>query len=209
MGRRVADAGAAASAEAERATAGSRSLDSPDRRAPATLAGAMVERRHPPSSRRESASAPGRPRSAAEPPIPDAEAVRTAVVQAAAAVGVPIVAAYLFGSRAEGRAHRESDLDIAVLLPPTLAPSSRSRFELRLALTSALMAELRTNNVDLVLLNEAPPLLARRIVTDGRLVLCADEAAERAFRRDAQLLAADLEPFLRRTRAVKLRALRR
>lgn len=71
------------------------------------------------------------------------------------------------------------------------------------------MAELRTNAVDVVLLNEAPPLFARRIVSSGRRIVCTDEAAEQTFRRDAQLMAADLEPFLRRARSVKLRALAR
>lgn len=74
---------------------------------------------------------------------------------------------------------------------------------------AALTAELHEDALDLIILQEAPPHLARRIVTGGRRVFCSDPDADAAFVRDVQLRAADLEPFLRRTRAVKLRSLRR
>jgi hypothetical protein len=61
---------------------------------------------------------------------------------------------------------------------------------------------------DVVILNDAPPGLAARIATTGLLVVCRDPEAEHAFRRDSQLVAADLEPFLRRARDNKLRAIR-
>lgn len=46
-----------------------------------------------------------------------------------------LVAAYLFGSHAESRAHRESDVDVGVRLARDRAPTARDRFEegLRLA----------------------------------------------------------------------------
>jgi predicted nucleotidyltransferase len=135
--------------------------------------------------------------------------VGEAVRRVAEELGVPIVSAYLFGGRAEGRAHRESDLDLAVLLPPGRFTDGKERFEIRLALASALMAELHENALDLLILQDAPPHLARRIVTGGRRVFCSDPHADAAFARDVQLRAADLDPFLRRTRAVKLRSLRR
>jgi hypothetical protein len=71
------------------------------------------------------------------------------------------------------------------------------------------MAELQENALDLIMLQEVPPHLARRIVAGGRRVFCSDPDADAAFARDVQLRVADLEPFLRRTRAVKLRSLRR
>ncbi len=120
-----------------------------------------------------------------------------------------IVSAYLFGSHAEGRAHRDSDVDIGVLLDAALYPRRGQRFEVRVRLTSELIAGLRTNAVDVVILNDAPPLFGRRIVTSGQRVHCADFALDHAFVRDVQLRAADLGPFLRRTRATKLAALAR
>lgn len=74
---------------------------------------------------------------------------------------------------------------------------------------AALGGALRVSDVDLVVLNDAPPGLAAHIATRGVLLYCADAEAEQAFRRDAQLRAADLEPFLRRTREIKLRAIAR
>jgi len=49
--------------------------------------------------------------------------------------------------------------------------------------------------------------LGRHIVTTGRRVYCHDAEADHAFVRDVQLRAADLEPFLRRARRIKLDAL--
>jgi hypothetical protein len=58
--------------------------------------------------------------------------------------------------------------------------------------------------VDLVVLNDAPPLLAREVVQRGERILCANPEADHAFVRDVQLRAADLAPFLERARRVKL-----
>lgn len=120
-----------------------------------------------------------------------------------------VVAAYLFGSHAEGRAHRESDVDVAVLLDRRLCPDPKERFEKRIELTTALIAALHENDVDLVVLNDAPPLLGRSIVLKGRLVHCSDREAEHAFRRDVQIRAADLAPFVEKARRRLLEALRR
>lgn len=120
-----------------------------------------------------------------------------------------IVSAYLFGSVADGRAHRESDLDVGVLLDRLVYPDARDRFEARLELTGRLGTATRRNDVDVVILNDAPPHLARAIVTGGRRVFCADPEADHAFLRTTMLRAADLEPFLRRARRVKLKALER
>jgi len=120
-----------------------------------------------------------------------------------------VIAAFLFGSHVEGRAHRESDIDIAVLLDRKLCPDPRARFESRIGLTSELIGALHENDVDLVVLNDAPPLLGRRIVIEGRLVHCADPEAEHAFRRDVQIRAADLAPFVERARRRLLEVLAR
>jgi predicted nucleotidyltransferase len=120
-----------------------------------------------------------------------------------------VVSVYVFGSHATGRVHRESDVDVAVLLDHRTSPTSQGRFETRLALSSALGRELGTDAIDLIVLNDAPPHLARRVMTDGTRVFCADPDADHAARRLALLRAADLEPFLRRARQVKLRAIAR
>jgi predicted nucleotidyltransferase len=115
---------------------------------------------------------------------------------------------YLFGSVAEDRAHRESDIDIAVLLDRAWYPTAKSRFEARLRLIGDLSSALG-RQVDVIALNDAPPQFARRILTTGRPMFVADANADRAFLRIVLSRAADLEPFLRRMRRIKLAALAR
>lgn len=138
-----------------------------------------------------------------------ADRLATAIAGALDSAPVPVVSAYLFGSRAEGRAHRESDVDVGVLLPRGAAGEARQRFDARVALISFLIGELHRNDMDVVVLNDAPPQLARRIVTRGRRIVRNDPAADHAFVRDVQLRAADLQPFLRRARRTKLAAISR
>ncbi len=79
-----------------------------------------------------------------------------------------VVLAYLFGSRAEGTARTSSDVDVAVLLPPG---TLRDRFfDVRLNVTNDLMEMLHKNEVDVVVLNEAPPLLAHQVIKYGKLL---------------------------------------
>jgi predicted nucleotidyltransferase len=119
-----------------------------------------------------------------------------------------VLSAYLYGSRLNGRAHRESDVDFAVLLDRAIYPGRRERFEARLRLIGDLGRAVRSNDVDLVVLNDVPPTLARAIVNRGRRIFCREHEADHAFVRTALLRAADLDPFLRRARRVKLDVLR-
>ncbi len=120
-----------------------------------------------------------------------------------------VASVYLFGSHAAGRAHRDSDLDVGILLQRQRFPEAHDRFEARVDLGAELIRELRENDVDVVILNDAPPHLGRRIVSEGEQAFCGDPAADHAYVRDVQLRAADLEPFLRWTRRLKLEALAR
>ncbi len=120
-----------------------------------------------------------------------------------------VVSVYLFGSHAMGNPHRESDVDIGVLLDWSTYPSRRDRSELRVVLGSELVAALHSNDVDVSILNDVPPGLARRIVVDGQRLVCNDPELDHAFVRDTQLRWADLAPFLRRMAAIKLEAIER
>jgi hypothetical protein len=115
-----------------------------------------------------------------------------------------VVSAYLFGSHAEGRAHRESDVDVAVLLDWAAYPGSSERFDARVRLTSEVIGALHRNQVDLVVLNDVPPELGRKVVQDGVRVYVADAELDHAYVRDVQLRAADLDPWLRRMRRIAL-----
>jgi uncharacterized protein len=120
-----------------------------------------------------------------------------------------LVSAYLFGSVASGSNHRESDVDVAVLLPRERFPRRIERSEERIRLLSGLMAALERNDVDLVVLNDLPPRFGRHVVTVGERLLCLDPETDLRFRCQIQLLAADLDVFMRRMEPLKLEALRR
>lgn len=120
-----------------------------------------------------------------------------------------VVSAYVFGSHARGESHRESDVDVGVLVNRDRYPSARERGDLRVLLSSEVMGALGTNAVDVIILNDVPPTLGRHVVTEGRRVFCADPEGDHAFTRDVQLRAADLAPFLKKTRRIKLEAFRR
>lgn len=98
---------------------------------------------------------------------------------------------------------------MGVLLSWERYPNRAERFEARVRLGSELIHALRENEVDVVVLNDAPPVFARRIVWEGIRAYVGDPEADRDFVRDVQLRAADVEPFLRRMRQRKLEALLR
>ena len=80
--------------------------------------------------------------------------------------------AYLFGSRARGRARRDSDIDVAVYVDEARARDGVWGY--RAELTTDLMVALGTNDIDVVLLNHAPILLYHRVLRDGVRVLSRD-----------------------------------
>ena len=80
-----------------------------------------------------------------------------------------VVAASVFGSRATGREHSRSDLDVAIWLDPELPPGERLR--LRLAVERAVALADPEGDVDLVVLNDAPLGIRHRAQREGRCFL--------------------------------------
>ncbi|MCZ7356816.1 MAG: nucleotidyltransferase domain-containing protein [Candidatus Methanoperedens sp.] len=80
--------------------------------------------------------------------------------------------AYLFGSTVRGDTGRLSDVDIGVLLDEKL--SKKDRFDLELKLISEIAVLIKKNKIDLVVLNDAPLLLAHNIIKDG-IILKSNE----------------------------------
>ncbi|MEW6080283.1 MAG: nucleotidyltransferase domain-containing protein [Bacillota bacterium] len=79
-----------------------------------------------------------------------------------------VSALFLFGSYAEDRQGAASDVDLAVLLDDDLPRHLRS--DKRLDLLALATTTLATDEVDLVVLNDAPASLAYRVFGQGRLL---------------------------------------
>jgi predicted nucleotidyltransferase len=83
-----------------------------------------------------------------------------------------VLEAYLFGSHAAGNPQRHSDIDVAVYVDDHR--STRAGYGYAAELTTHLMRALGTNEIDLVILNRAPPVLYHRVLRDGLRILSRD-----------------------------------
>ncbi len=106
-----------------------------------------------------------------------------------------VLSLYLYAGGGDVGTPRDSDLDVAVLLDPAFYPDRKSRSQLRLTLASDLIHALRDNHVDLVVLNDSPAGLGKKIVTGWPRIFCSDTEADHAFVRDIQLQVADMELY--------------
>jgi len=83
-----------------------------------------------------------------------------------------VVAAMLIGSQARGTVGPLSDVDIAVWHDPAL--DSRGRLDLQLNLAQDAGRTVGTDEIDVVMLNHAPPLIRHRAIRDGKRLVERD-----------------------------------
>jgi len=81
---------------------------------------------------------------------------------------------YLFGSLARGEAQPHSDVDVAVFVDA--AELSRPGFGYRSELGAELQRALGRSDVDVVILNHAPPALYHGVLRDGMRLVSRDLA---------------------------------
>jgi hypothetical protein len=94
-----------------------------------------------------------------------------------------VLVAYLFGSHARGKPTPISDVDVAVLLSE--AVPRETYLDYRIALMEELARIFTSDEVQVIILNQAPPLLAYKVVVEGKSLFCRDELARLRFRTDA------------------------
>ena len=109
--------------------------------------------------------------------------------------------AYLFGSRATGRAQSHSDVDVAVHVDNSKL--GQSEYGYAAELTAHLMAALGSNDIDVVILNGAPPVLYHRVLRDGRRILSRDPRATAAREGYALSRYCDYVPQLAKIEAAR------
>lgn len=113
--------------------------------------------------------------------------------------------AWVFGSAARGEAGPLSDLDVALLLREDLDPDTRAGTRMFVA---GQLQRIGGRLVDVTVLNDAPPALQHRVLRDGRLVYCRDEARRVRFEVRAIREFLDFQPVLERYDRVLLRRAR-
>ncbi len=110
-----------------------------------------------------------------------------------------VLFAYLFGSRARQQETALSDIDIAVYLKCKL-----DFFTVRLQLIEALSRTLKSDAIDLIVLNEAPIVLKYEIIREG-IVIKENKRNRVLFETKALREYLDSEPI----RLVQIEALKR
>ena len=122
--------------------------------------------------------------------------------------GPTIRLAWLFGSRARGAARRDSDVDVAVLVGDARTAGRGAAKDTMFRVIGALGRFVRSDLVDLVLLDRAPPLLRHRVIRDGVLLYACSDAERARFVRRTLREYLDLEPRLREQNRLRLRRLK-
>lgn len=125
-----------------------------------------------------------------------------------------VVFAYLFGSRAGDRPHPRSDVDVAVYLDPAVrAEAEEAEGVRRLGPWPEIHAEVvraagledapadrggAPEGVDLLILNDAPPLISDRVVRNGTLLFSRDEPTRVRWMARTKSRYCDLRPLRER-----------
>jgi predicted nucleotidyltransferase len=95
-----------------------------------------------------------------------------------------IEVAYIFGSTAQGKINVLSDIDIAIILDSQEVNEKLYRYGYKAEILTDLIKLLKTNNVDLVILNEANSLLRHRVLYFGNLIYSKNEKKRIQFQID-------------------------
>ncbi len=85
------------------------------------------------------------------------------------------IALFSFGSLASGDLKPLSDLDFGILISVTL--DRKQRFDKHLELIGVFNEQFRTDEVDLVLMNDAPMRYSHNIIKSGKLLFCSNPGA--------------------------------
>jgi len=91
--------------------------------------------------------------------------------------GKQVALAYLFGSYAAGTNDESSDIDLAILL----TDQNKKTKDFLTELITDLQQLLETERFDLMLLNNASPLIKKEIVSSGRIIHACSEMEQENF----------------------------
>ncbi len=101
-----------------------------------------------------------------------------------------IIFSYVFGSYGMNKSTPLSDVDIAFYILP-----GRDTFEKKKVLLEEITSILKTDEVDIVILNEAPLVLCYQVLKTGRLLFSKDERVRLNFVNRVYNIYCDTEPL--------------
>jgi hypothetical protein len=104
---------------------------------------------------------------------------------------------YLFGSVAKGIQNKLSDVDLGVFVDSSTLSSKLHPYGFRAYLITELMELLKSDRVDVVILNEASPLLRFQVVRYGLPIYERDRPERIQFQASAFCRYFDLLPLLK------------
>lgn len=104
---------------------------------------------------------------------------------------LPVLLAYLYGSRAAGRPRADSDIDVGVLLDPSEAIDAPDRLASRCS--DALAAASGLGQIETTVLNDAPIRFLGRVLRQRVVLFSRDEPARVEYESRIGRMADDVE----------------
>ena len=95
-----------------------------------------------------------------------------------------IEVAYIFGSLSQGKNNALSDIDIVIFTDSQQINNKTYRYGYQAEILTDLIKLLKTNNIDLVILNKANTLLKHRVLHHGILIYSKNEREHINFQID-------------------------
>lgn len=95
-----------------------------------------------------------------------------------------VLFAYIFGSQITKKTNKFSDIDIAIFIDKIKINDELYRYGYQAETLTDIMNLLGTNKVDLVILNDAKPLLRHRVIYFGELIHSINEKERINFQVD-------------------------
>ncbi len=105
-----------------------------------------------------------------------------------------VLAAFLFGSYGTADQTPLSDVDLAFVFRPGAVVGFAAELEFR----GRVLESLRQDDVSILILNRASPILQFRVLATGRLLYCSDPGALADFTAEVLIRHADFAPDYRR-----------
>ena len=108
-----------------------------------------------------------------------------------------IEVAYVFGSVAQEKDNVLSDIDIGIIIDKGQINEQSYRYGYKAEILTDLIKLLKTNNIDLVILNDANTLLKHRVLYFGKVIYSKNEKNRIQFQVNTINKYADFRQFIK------------